>query len=128
MVTASWEQFKEVDPSKTYLAYGAYLERKTAWSYFNFLMRARKVAKQLSTTKGLVGFTARLGFLNKKVVQLAVFEDESSLKEFASKGQHDLCATEVKPAINWMKKTTWSISGSEIPPKIEDTIEKVQNL
>jgi hypothetical protein len=127
MVTISWQQFKEADPSKTYVAYGAYLERKTAWSYFDFIMRARRVQKQLTTTKGVVGFTARCEFLSKKAVQLAVFDDENSLKEFADAGQHALCSKETKASMNWMKKTTWKISGSEIPPKLEVAINKTQS-
>jgi hypothetical protein len=89
-------------------------------------MKAGKIEKQLKTTKGVVGFTAKLEFFNKKVAQLAVFEDESTLKEFAHSGQHDLCSKQIKPTMKWMKNTTWSISGSEVPPKLEDTISKLQ--
>ena len=127
MVTVNWKAFKEVDPSKTYLAYAGYAERKTAWSYPSFLMRARKVEKQLSTTKGLVGFTAQLEFASKKVVQLAVFDNADALKEFAHSGQHALCAEQTKPSMNWLKSTTWNILGSEIPPKIEDAVNRIKS-
>ncbi len=127
MVTISWQQFKEADPSKVYLAYGAYLERKTAWFYFDYLMRARKVQKQLEKANGVVGFTARLEFLSKKAVQVAVFDDENSLKEFAHAGQHALCSKEKKDSMNWRKTATWNISASEIPLKLEDTLNKIQS-
>jgi hypothetical protein len=122
MVTVSWQSYKEADPSKTYLVYGAVAERKTAWSYFGFLMRARKVQKQLETAKGVVGFTARLEFLSKKVVQLAVFDDADALKAFSQTGQHVLCSKQTKASMKWLKNKTWSILGSEIPPKIEEAI------
>ena len=127
MVTISWQRFKEADPSKVYLAYGAYLERKTAWSYFDYLMRARKVQKQLEKAKGVVGFTARLEFLSKKAVQVAVFDDEKSLEEFAHAGQHALCSKEKKDSMNWRKTATWNISASEIPLKLEETINRIQS-
>jgi hypothetical protein len=127
MVTVSWQSYKEADPSKTYLAYGALAERKTVWSFFSFLMRARKVQKQLETSRGVVGFTARLEFLSKKVVQLAVFDDANTLKEFSQTGQHVLCSEQTKASMKWLKNKTWSISGSEIPPKIEDAINKNQS-
>lgn len=127
MVEVAWQLFKEINSSKTYITYAAYLERKTTWSYFSYLMRARRVQKQLNTTKGIVGFTARLEFLSKKVAQLAVFEDSDSLKDFAHSGQHALCAEETKPSIRWMKNLTWNISGSEIPPKLEDAIDRLQS-
>ena len=127
MVTVSWQQYNEVDPSKTYLAYGAIAERKTAWSYFGFLMRARKVQKQLETAKGVVGFTARLEFLNRNVVQLAVFDDANALKEFSQTGQHVLCSKQTKASMKWLKNKTWDILGSELPPKIEEAIRKNQS-
>ena len=127
MVGVSWQTFKEIDPSKTYLAYGAYLERKTAWSYFGFLMSFRKVQKQLNTTKGLVGYTASCEFLSKKATQLAVFDDEPALKDFAKSGQHALCKEGAKASMNWFKNTTWKILGSELPPKLEDVMSRIQS-
>jgi hypothetical protein len=127
MVGVSWQSFKEIDPSKTYLAYGGYLERKTAWSYFGFLMRFRKVQKQLNTAKGLVGYAASCEFLSKKATQLAVFEDEYALKDFAHSGQHALCQEQAKASMNWIKNTTWSVLGSELPPKLEDAISRIQS-
>jgi hypothetical protein len=110
MVTVSWQSYKKAETSKTYLAYGALAERTSAWSYFSFLMRARKVQKQLETAKGVVGFTARLEFLSKRVVQIAVFEDATALKEFSQTGQHVLCSKQTKASMKWLKKT-WSILG-----------------
>ncbi len=128
MVEVPWQQFLEPNPSANYVAYAAYAERKTAWSYFGVLMKARRVQKQLSTAKGLVGFTARLEFSSKKIVQLAVFEDDNSLKEFAHSGQHALCIGDAtKMGMNWFKKAFWSIPGSEVPPKIEEAISRAQN-
>ena len=127
MVTVSWQSYKEADPSKTYLAYGAVAERTSAWSYFSFLMRARKVQKQLAIAKGVVGFTARLEFLSRKVIQLAVFDDAESLKAFSQTGQHVLCAKQTKASMKWLKSKTWSILGSETPPKIEEAISKNQS-
>jgi hypothetical protein len=66
MVEVPWQKFLEPNPSASYIAYAAYVERKTVWSFFSFLMKARKVQKQLNTTKGLVGFTARLEFFSKR--------------------------------------------------------------
>jgi len=127
MVTAAWKSFIEADPSKTYVAYAAYLERKSPWSYLDYLRRANKIQKQLNTTEGIVGFTARLEFFSKKVAQLAVFSDEKTLNDFAHSGQHASCSQQTKETINWMKNTTWNISGSELPLKIEDAINKIQS-
>jgi hypothetical protein len=127
LVTAGWKTYQEIDPSKTYVAYAAYVERKYPWSFFNYLLRAGKVSKQLNSAKGVVGFTARLEFFSKKVAQLAVFTDAESLNVFAHSGQHSLCSTEVKPTMNWIKNTTWNISGADLPPKLDEAIQRLQN-
>lgn len=126
MVTSAWKTYQDVDQSKTYVVYAAYVERKSSWSYFNYLMRAGKVGKQLNTAKGLVGFTAKLEFFSKKVVQLAVFTDPDALNAFAHSGQHALCAQQTKSTMNWLKNMTWSVSGAELPPKMEDALNRIQ--
>jgi len=128
MVEIKWTAISEYNPKSNYFAYVGYAERKNVWSYFGYLMKARKVQNQLNQTKGLIGFTARLGFLNKQVIQLAVFENENALKEFARTGQHALCMETTKSSLKSIKKTTWSIAGDDIPPKIDDSLRRIENV
>ena len=90
-------------------------------------MKFRKVQKQLNTAKGLVGYTASCEFLSKKATQLAVFDDEKTLKDFAHSGQHALCSEQAKASMNWLKNATWKILGSELPPKLGDAISRIQS-
>ena len=123
-----WTPFSEVDPKRDYLAFAEMGERKSAWSYFSFLMRARKVLKQLKTANGFIGLTGILEFWSKKVVMVGVFEDEKALMEFAHAGQHAQCMEKTKTAIKGgMKYARWSISGSAVPPKIDDAINRIQS-
>lgn len=126
MVKVKWTSFSEVDPKRDYLAFIEMGERNSAWSYFSFLMRARKLQKQLKTAKGLIGVCGRLEFLSKKVVMVAVFEDEKTLMEFAHAGQHALCMEQTKSKVR-MKYDRWSISGSDVPPKLDDAINRIQS-
>ena len=128
MVEMKWESLSEVDPKRDYLAFAEMGERKSAWSYFSWLMRSRKVAGQLKTAKGLIGFTARLEFWSKKVAMVAVFEDEKTLMGFAHAGQHAQCMEKSKSDLKeGMKSARWSVSGSDLPPKIDDAINKIQS-
>ena len=127
MVEIKWTPLSEAKLENTYVAYAGYAERKNAWSYFPFLLRSRKIQNQLETSKGLIGFTARLEFFSKKVVQLAVFEDETALKQFAHSGQHAICMGQTKATMKWLKQATWAIAGSEIPPKMADAINRIEN-
>jgi len=128
MVQIKWSTISEANPKETYFAYGARAERKSAWSYFSYLMKARRVQDQLNQTKGLLGFTAQLGFFDTQVIQLAVFENESALKEFANTGQHAQCMKQTKSSLKSIKSTTWNIPGQDMPPKITDAIRRIENL
>ena len=127
MVTISWTPLAEVNPQSEYLVFAGITERKSVWTFFSYLMRARKVQGQLNTTKGLIGYTARMEFLGKKLVNLTVWENESALAEFAHKGQHAECMEKAKAGLKPTQYVRWQISGSELPPKIEDAISRLQN-
>jgi hypothetical protein len=127
VVEIKWASISEVDLKRDYLVYAGYAERKSLWSYFSYLMKAGKVQNQLKKAKGFIGFTARLEFFSKKVVQLAVFEDTAALKEFAHAGQHAHCMETTKSSMKWLKQATWNISGSAIPPKMDDAINRIQS-
>jgi len=128
MVEIKWTAVSGVNPKGNYFAYAGYAERKSAWSYFSYLMRARKVQNQLNRAKGLIGFTAKLGFFNRQVIQLAIFENENDLREFAHTGQHDLCMERTKSSLKSIKRTTWNISGQDIPPKIDEALRRIESI
>jgi len=128
MVESKWKLFSEVDPKRDYLAFAEMGERKSIWSFFSWAMRSGKVVKQLKMTKGFIGYTSRLGFWSKKVVIVSVFEDEKTLMAFAHAGQHAMCMDKSKSDVKGeIKYARWSISGSDIPPKIDDALNRGQN-
>ena len=128
MPYVKWELFSEVNPEQDYLAVIEMGERKSVWSYFSFLLRARKVGKQLKNTEGVIGLTGRLGFLNREVVLVAVFENENALTGFAHSGQHANCMEESKHAVKGgFKSAKWNISGSDLPPKLDDAISRIKS-
>jgi hypothetical protein len=126
MVEMKWKSLSEIDPKRDYLAFAEIGERNSVWSYFSILMRSQKVGKQLKTAKGLIEFTARLDFLSKKMGMVAVFEDEKTLMEFAHAGQHAQCMEQFK-AVTKFQRAKWSISGSDVPLKMDDAINRIQN-
>ena len=128
MPKVKWEAFSEINPELEYLAVIEMGERKSVWSYFSFLLRARKVGKQLKNAKGVIGLTGRLGFLNREVVLVAIFENDNALTDFAHSGQHAKCMKESKNAVKGgFKSAKWHISGADIPPKLDDAINKIKS-
>jgi hypothetical protein len=124
MPNVKWTTFSEINPEREYFAFANVGERKSVWSYFSLLLGAQKVAKQLEMTKGAIGITGRLGFLNKKLVVVGVFESEDALNEFAHSGQHASCMEKTKSMVKVMKCVKWSVLGSNLPPTVEDAISR----
>ena len=127
MVEMKWTPLSEANPKREYIAFSEITERKSAWPYFSWLMRARKIAKQLETARGVIGYTARLEFLNKKAVMVAVFEDEQALMGFAHAGQHAQCMKQLKDTARF-QRAQWAIPGSAIPLKVDEAINRVKNV
>ena len=44
--------------------------------------------------------------------------------EFAHAGQHGQCTERSKSGVKEMKSATWSISGSDLPLKLDDAINR----
>ena len=127
MVELKWTPLLEADPKREYIAFSEIAERKSAWPYFSWLMRALKIAKQLETAKGVIGYTARLEFFNKKAVMVAVFEDEQALVEFAHAGQHAQCMKQLRDTAKF-QRAQWTIPGSAIPLKVDEAVNRVKNV
>ena len=127
MVEMKWTLLSEANPKREYIAFSEIAERKSAWPYFSWLMRARKIAKQLETAKGVIGYTARLEFFSKKGVMVAVFEDEKALNEFAHAGQHSQCMKQLRDTAEF-QRAQWAIPGSAIPLKVDEAINGVKNV
>jgi len=124
MPVVKWTTFSEINPEHEYCAFANVGERKSVWSYFSLLMGARKVAQQLKTAKGVIGLTGRLGFLNREVAIVGVFENEDAVNEFAHSGQHASCMEKTKSMVKVMKCVKWSVLGSNLPPTIDDAISR----
>jgi hypothetical protein len=60
------------------------------------------------------------------MAMVAAFEDEKTLMEFAHSGQHAQCREQFKGGAKW-QRVKWSISGSDIPLKIDDAIKRTQS-
>jgi hypothetical protein len=128
MVETDWKSYSEVDPKRDYLAFILMGERKSRLSLLSWIKPSQKVMKQLETTKGLIGYASRLGFWSREAIMVAVFESKNALDEFSHAGQHAQCMEKTKTdAKEGMKSATWSISGSNIPLKLDDAIKRLQS-
>jgi len=58
---------------------------------------------------------------------LSVWANESALTEFAPTGQHSQAIKKFKPLMESFKVIKWEISGSDVPPKWEEALKKLQS-
>lgn len=121
MVETKWESSSKINPDHEYIAYTVIGKLNSRWSYFSMMMNGLRTGRQFKTAQGAIALTMRLEFFSKKSDMVAVFEGETSLKEFAHAGQHAKCMAQSKTMGSW-KRTKWSISGSALPLKLDDAI------
>jgi hypothetical protein len=124
MVEIEWTPLRDASPENEYIAFAGFTERRSVWTFLSYLMRARKIQGQLNNSKGLMGYTARMEFLSKKLINLTVWEKESDLKEFAHQGQHADCMEKTKGGLKPTEYISWKILGSQLPPTIDEAFRR----
>ena len=121
-----WGSSVEINPDGKYLAMNVDMERKHAWSFFSFLRQAQALIPELRKTKGIIGYSGNAEMIfGKKARFFSVWETESDLLHFARSQSHSKAMLKFKPAASHFKLVKWEISGSDIPKKWKDALEKI---
>ena len=120
MVEIKWKFLKEAIPQTEYLVLAGFTKRKSLWTYLPYLNRSRKVGHQLNRATGLIGYTARMGFFSKELINVTVWENEDDLKKFTHEGAHLDCMEKTKKGLTPTEYVRWNASGSQLPPTIDE--------
>jgi hypothetical protein len=126
MVEIKWSFLKEVNPETQYLVLAGFTNRKSIWTYLSYLNRSRKVGSQLNKANGLIGYTAKMGFLSKELINVTVWENEGDLKKFTHEGAHADCMEKTKAGLTPTEYVRWNALGSQLPPTMEDAMRRYQ--
>jgi hypothetical protein len=124
MVEIKWKFLKEAVPETKYLILAGFTNRRSLWTYLPYLNRSRKVGNQLNQATGLIGYTARMGFLSKELVNVTVWENESDLKKFTHEGAHLDCMEKTRKGLTPTEYVRWTVKGSQLPPTIDDACRR----
>ena len=111
-----WKSFRVADNDRECLALLSYLPLKKFWTIPKFLWRTSKIERQLSESRGLIGYSLHAEFLKKRFWTLSVWEDESSLRAFVSHLPHSRTMIDLAPHMAQTKFTRWKVKGSALPP------------
>jgi hypothetical protein len=90
MPASPWRSFGCPDPNGDFVALLSYLPLKSFWRVPSFFIYSAKVAKQLVSAQGLLGFSFLARPLSKQFWTLSVWKDEPALQAFVKDPPH-LC-------------------------------------
>jgi|ERR1700730_10943615 len=126
MAEVSWISFTHANPDTEYLALVSYLPRKGFLSIFGFLSETRAIQEQLESSEGLIGYSLRTQLIGKDAWTVSVWRDEEALVSFVRKSPHIDTMRNLKPRMGRTKFVRWKITGSEVPPKWDDALRRLE--
>ncbi len=115
MKPGKWRSFTLADDDREYLSLLSYLPLKSYRAVPKFLKYTKATERQLSQSKGLVGYALQAEILSLRFWTLSVWEDEKSLMEFVIKRPHGEIMADLAPHMGETKFVRWMIKGEALP-------------
>jgi len=122
-----WVKFAEATADKEYFALLSYLPLKKYRSVPKFITFTFQIQRQLRATPGVIGYSLRAKIFSRRFWTLSVWIDEPALMEFVMKIPHMEAMKALLPQMGKTKFTKWKVSGSALPLRWEDAMERSQS-
>lgn len=116
MNPSKWKSLASADVDREYLALLSYLPLKRYRMIPRFIKYTSEIERQLSESRGLIGYSLQAQLLSRKFWTLSVWEDEKALMEFVVKSPHGPVMQSLLPHMAATKFTQWKIKGADMPP------------
>jgi hypothetical protein len=111
-----WKAIARADPDREYLALLSFLPLKSYRKIPRFIKYTAEIERQLSESRGLVGYSLQAQLLSRRFWTLSVWEDEQALMEFVARSPHGPIMESLLPHMGQTKFTRWMIRGAALPP------------
>jgi quinol monooxygenase YgiN len=121
-----WTTCTPADSNRQYFALLSYLPLNKYRAIPAFVRFSLQVQKQLRSTPGVVGYSLRAKLLPRNFWTLSAWTDEKSLMDFVMKIPHAQAMIAMLPHMGPTKFTKWKVSGSSLPLRWEEAIERSQ--
>lgn len=121
-----WKALAPTDSHLEYLALLSYLPLKTHWAIFRFLRFTLQIQKQLRNTPGVLGYSLRAKPMSRNFWTLSAWEDDKALREFVVRLPHGNAMKALTPHMGPTAFTRWKVSGSAIPLRWEEAMQRSQ--
>lgn len=112
-----------MEPGTGYLVMASYLSLKRVTATVRFFPAVSAVRKQLQTADGLVGYMLRAEPLARDYWTLAVWKDDTALRQFMLTPPHVQLMTSLKPPMGPTKFVTWTASAADGRPSMAAALE-----
>lgn len=116
MNPSKWKSLASADADREYLALLSFLPLKRYRMIPRFIKYTSEIERQLSESRGLVGYALQAQLLSRRFWTLSVWEDEKALMEFVVRSPHGPVMQNLLPHMAATKFTQWKIKGGAIPP------------
>ncbi|SRR5713101_1815182 len=124
MPASPWRRFGSPDPNGEFVALLSYLPLKSYWRVPSFFIYSAKVARQLASAQGLLGYSFLARPLSKRFWTLSVWKDEPALQAFVKDPPHLYIMTALTPHMSETKFVRWTVKGSQLPLLGDDALRR----
>lgn len=120
MKPAKWKSIASAESDREYLALLTFLPLKSFRALPKFLKYNSQIERQLSESRGLVGYSVRVKLLKLNFWTLSVWEDEAALMDFVYRIPHSEVMQSLAPHMGQTKFVRWKLKGTEVPPSWDE--------
>ena len=119
-----WIKFATAETNREYFALLSYLPLNKYGAIPAFLKFSFQIQKQLRATRGIIGYSLRAKLFSRKFWTLSAWTDEKPLMDFVANIPHGQAMKAMMPHMGPTKFTKWKVSGSVLPLRWEDAMER----
>jgi quinol monooxygenase YgiN len=121
-----WIKFATPDTNREYFALLSYLPLNKYRAIPALLKFLFQIQKQLRATPGIIGYSLRAKPLSRNFWTLSAWTNEKQLMDFVAKTPHAQAMKAMMPHMGPTKFTKWKVSGSALPLRWEEAMERSQ--
>ncbi len=123
-----WKAFAVVEKDKEYLAIVSSLKLKSFWNNLKFMKFGMAIQKQLTKTKGIIGYSMSMEPFSRKYGTLSVWASEEDLVRFTEELPHRLAMDEMKQCLESRAiYKRWKIKSAKIPPDWNSAVKRLKD-
>jgi quinol monooxygenase YgiN len=121
-----WKTMIQASPEREYLALLSFLPLKQSRRIPVALLYTRRIAQQLKSARGLIGYTLRAQLLAKSFWTLSAWESEAAMRAFVQAQPHREIMAALAPFMGQTSFNQWTVKGAELPLRWDDALRAIR--